>query len=206
MSKPKKPNDPVAMAVVGAAHGIKGEVRVKAFTGDPAAIGDYGPLYAEDGRVLTVDTARRAGEVVVVKFREVVDRAAAEALGGMTLSVDRTALPADLDEDEFYHADLVGLLVVDEDGDKLGKVVALHDFGAGDVIEIALASGRRAMIPFTRAAVPEIDLGESMIRIDSVAAGLDEAESSEEAAHRKHGQDFDPANRPRGPKAAGGNR
>lgn len=206
MTEPKKPNDPVAMAVVGAAHGIKGEVRVKAFTGNPAMLGDYGPLFTGDGRALTVETARPAGEVMVVKFREVADRTAAEALAGMTLSVDRTVLPADLEEDEFYHADLVGLLVVDEDGDKLGKVEAVHDFGAGDVIEIVFASGRREMIPFTRAAVPEIDLDEGMIRVDSIAAGLDETETSEDAAHRKHAREFDPASRPRGPKTAGGNR
>ena len=206
MSKPKRPGDPVAMAVVGAAHGTKGEVRVKAFTGDPAALGDYGPLYTEDDRVLTIESARPAGDVMVVKFREVADRTAAEALSGMTLTVDRAALPADLEEDEYYHADLVDLLVIDEDGDKLGKVAALHDFGAGDVIEIVLASGRREMIPFTRAAVPEIDLDEGTIRIDSVAAGLDEAETSDDAAHRKHAPGFDPASRPRGPKTAGGNR
>lgn len=206
MARTAKPIEPVPMAVVGAPHGIKGEVRVKTFTGDPLALAEYGPLHAEDGRTFTIDALRPAGEVLVVRFREVADRNAAEALAGTTLFVARSALPDDLEDDEFYHADLVGLLVVDEDGEKLGKVAALHDFGAGDVIEIVLASGRREMIPFTRAAVPGIDIEEGIVRIDSVAAGLDEAESSEAAANRRHEPGFDPAHRPRGPKDAGGNR
>lgn len=202
MSKSGKPGDAVAMAVVGAAHGTRGELRVKAFTGDPMALGAYGPLSAEDGRTFTVDTLRPAGEVVVVKFREVADRTAAEAMSGTTLYVSRAALPADLEDDEFYHADLVGLLVVDEDGEKLGKVAALHDFGAGDVIEVELSSGRREMIPFTRAAVPGIDMEEGVLRVDSIAAGLGEEHAAEEGPR----QGFDPQERPRGPKGAGGNR
>lgn len=206
MPKSARPMQPVRMAVVGSAHGTKGEVRVKTFTGDPMALDRYGPLRTEDGQSLTVAAIRPGREVVIVRFHEVGDRSAAEALTGTALYVERSALPADLEEDEYYHADLVGLLVVDETGDKLGKVAGLHDFGAGDVVEVVLASGRREMIPFTRAAVPEVDLAEGMVRIDSVAAGLDEAESSDEAAHRRHEPGFDPGSRPRGPRSAGGNR
>ena len=108
-----KPKNPVQMAVIGAAHGIKGELRVKPFTGDPLALADYGPLYASDGRAFEVETIRPAGEVVVVRFKAVGDRTTAERLTGTELFVDRSVLPAE-EEDEFYHADLVGLAVRDD--------------------------------------------------------------------------------------------
>ena len=111
-----KLQNPVQMAVIGAAHGIKGELRVKTFTGDPLALADYGPLYARDGRAFEIADIRPANEVVVVRFKGVDDRNAAEALTGTELFVDRSALPEDMDEDEFYHADLVGLAVRDETG------------------------------------------------------------------------------------------
>ena len=105
-----KPQNPIQMAVIGAAHGIRGELRVKTFTGDPLAIGDYGPLYAKDGRAFEVQDVRPAGDVVVVRFKGVGDRTAAERLTGTELFVDRSVLPPE-EEDEFYHADLVGLAV-----------------------------------------------------------------------------------------------
>jgi len=193
------------MAVIGAPHGISGEVRVKTFTGDPMALGAYGPLQTEDGRIFTVTSVRPAKNIVVVRFGEVKDRTAAEALTGLALYVDRSSLPTDLEDDEYYHADLIGLLVIDETGEKVGKVAAVHDFGAGSIIEITLPSGRSTMVPFTRTAVPEVDLAEGMIRVDSLAAGLEEepeaAHGSDEESHH-----FDPTSRPRGPSAAGGNR
>ena len=112
--------NPVQMAVIGAAHGIKGEVRVKTFTGDPLALGDYGPLYATDGRRFEMLDIRPARTVVVVRFKGVADRNAAEALNGTELFVDRSALPDDGEEGEFYHADLVGLAVRDENGATIG--------------------------------------------------------------------------------------
>ncbi|MGY6707707.1 MAG: ribosome maturation factor RimM [Rhizobiaceae bacterium] len=174
------------MAVIGAAHGIKGELRVKSFTADPTALGDYGPLRARDGRTFTVKTARQAKEVVIVRFAEVADRNAAEALSGVELFVDRSALPDDLDEEEFYHADLVGMEIVDESGAVLGTVLAIHDFGAGDIIEVRPRSGKSLMIPFTRAAVPHISLAERRMTIDSQAAGLVEDED-EDTQHRAEG-------------------
>ena len=111
-----KPQNPVQMAVIGAAHGIKGELRVKTFTGDPLALGDYGPLYARDGRAFEIIDIRPANTVVVVRFKGVSDRNAAEALTGTELFVDRSMLPDDGEEDEFYHADLIGLAVRDETG------------------------------------------------------------------------------------------
>ncbi len=171
------------MAVIGAPHGIRGELRVKSFAAEPEALGDYGPLSAKDGRRFTVKSARSQGNVVVVAFREVADRTAAEALSGLELFVPRAALPNDLEEEEFYQTDLVGLAVFDEAGEAFGTVVALHDFGAGDIIEIAPPSGRPVMVPFTRAAVPEVDVAAGRLTIDREAAGLagdgDEASGEE---------------------------
>jgi len=194
------------MAVIGAPHGVKGEVRVKAFTGDPEAIGDYGPLFGPDGRIFEIAKARPAKAGVVVRFAGVADREAAAALTGTPLFIDRSALPEDLDEEEFYHADLIGLDVRDSVGAALGRIVAVHDFGGGDVLELKLKDGRSVMIPFTRSAVPQVDISGGFARIDLVASGLD---AEDEAPPReKFGQEesFDAATRPRGPRSAGGNR
>ena len=209
----RKLENPVHMAVIGAAHGIKGELRVKAFTGDPMALGDYGPLYARDGRAFEILNLRPQGEVVVVRFKSVTDRNAAEALTGTELFVDRSALPDDVEEGEFYHADLVGLAVRDETGGEVGAVTAVHNFGGGDILEIRYHGRAGILVPFTRAAVPGVDIAGGFVTIDTTAAGLvpgeDDAEAraaTDDGAPRKGGQGFDPASRPRGPKDAGGNR
>ncbi|TIT11678.1 MAG: ribosome maturation factor RimM, partial [Mesorhizobium sp.] len=150
-----KPQNPVQLAVIGAAHGIKGELRVKTFTGDPLALADYGPLYAKDGRAFQIIDIRPANTVVVVRFKGVSDRNAAEALSGTELFVDRSMLPDDGEEDEFYHADLIGLEVRDETGAAIGKVVAVHNFGGGDILDITFAGRKGVLIPFTQAAVPQ---------------------------------------------------
>ncbi|WP_315926247.1 ribosome maturation factor RimM [Mesorhizobium sp. SP-1A] len=197
-----KPENPIQMAVVGAAHGIKGELRVKTFTGDPLALGDYGPLYARDGRAFEIADIRPAGTVVVVRFKGVNDRSAAEALNGTELFVDRSALP-DEEEDEFYHADLVGLAVQDATGAVIGKVSAVQNFGGGDILDLMLGGRKGVLIPFSKAAVPEVSIAGGFVRIDPVAAGLVEEEDGE----APDAEDFDPAkSRPRGPKDAGGNR
>jgi 16S rRNA processing protein RimM len=189
-----KPKNPVQMAIVGAAHGIKGELRVKTFTGDLLALGDYGPLYSGDGRAFEIDDIRPAGEVVVVRFKGVRDRTAAEALTGIELFVDRSVLPAE-EEDEFYHADLVGLAVHDETGAEAGRVTAVQNFGGGDILEITFRGRNGVLIPFSQAAVPEVDIAQGFVRIDTIAAGL--AEDADEDGR---------PDRPRGPKDAGGNR
>jgi len=199
-----RPVNPVQMAVIGAPHGIRGELRVKTYTGDPLALGDYGPLFAEDGRQFDVADIRPAKNVVVVRFRQVADRDAAEALSGTALFVDRSQLPDDLEEEEFYHADLIGLAVRDGDGAMLGRVAAFHDFGGGDIMEIDRGAGGTVLIPFTRAAVPEIDLEGGSVTVDPEAAGL--VETGDEDDMPGDGRDFDPKSRPRGPSDAGGNR
>jgi 16S rRNA processing protein RimM len=195
-----KPQNPVQMAVIGAAHGIKGELRVKTFTGDPLALGDYSPLYAKDGRTFEIEDIRPAGEMVVVRFKGIRDRTLAEGLTGTELFVDRSALPAE-DEDEFYHADLVGLTVRDETGANAGKVTAVQNFGGGDILEITFHDREGLLIPFSQAAVPEVHIAAGFIRIDPVAAGLIEDADEDGQPGR-----FDRNDRPRGPKRAGGNR
>jgi len=197
-----KPQNPVQMAVIGAAHGIKGELRVKTFTGEPLALADYGPLYARDGRAFQIIDIRPANTVVVVRFKGVSDRNAAEALAGTELFVDRSMLPDDGEEDEFYHADLVGLEVRDDTNAAIGKVVAVHNFGGGDILDVTLAGRKGVLIPFTQAAVPEVSIADAFIRIDLAAAGLVEDEDGD--APRE--DDFDAKGRPRGPRDAGGNR
>ena len=199
-----KPTNPVQMAVVGAAHGIKGELRVKTFTGDPMALGDYGPLYARDGRAFEIDDIRPAGDVVVVRFKGIRDRTIAEGLTGIELFVDRSVLPAE-EDDEFYHADLVGLTVRDETGAEAGKVTAVQNFGGGDILEITFRGRKGLLIPFTQTAVPEVDVARGFIAVDTVAAGLaDDAEEDGIPDNERDG--FDPKARPRGPEDAGGNR
>lgn len=172
-----KLQNPVQMATIGAPHGVRGEVRVKTFTGDPMALADYGPLHDGQGRTYTIAALRPAKEVLVVRFAEIATREAAEAATGTALYIDRSALPDDLDDDEFYHADLIGLAVRDETGGEIGKVAAMQNFGGGDIVEIALSGRKTVMVPFTLAAIPEISVKDGFIRVDPVAAGLVEEEA-----------------------------
>jgi 16S rRNA processing protein RimM len=147
----------VILAVVGAPHGVKGEVRLKSFAADPMALRDYGTLFAGDGRALEIERVRAAKEVLIAKFRGVDDRDAAARLTGIDLSVDRSVLPAP-EEDEFYYADLIGLEASDPDGKSLGRIVAVQNHGAGDILEIAAPKRPSLLVPFTRANVPVIDI------------------------------------------------
>ncbi|YBV96048.1 ribosome maturation factor RimM [Phyllobacteriaceae bacterium JZ32] len=167
-----KPENPVQLAVIGAPHGTRGEVRVKTFTGDPMALGDYGLLYDETGRSFEVLEIRPAKTVVVVRFKGVNNRNAAEALNGTALYIDRAQLPEELEEDEFYHADLIGLEAVDIEGAVIGQVTGIFDFGGGDLIELGIPGRKPYLIPFTQSAVPEIDLDGGRLVVDRQAAGL----------------------------------
>jgi 16S rRNA processing protein RimM len=182
-----KLNDPVQLAVIGAAHGTRGELRVKSFTGDPMALGDYGMLYDVTGRPFEILDIRPAKTVVVVRFRGVNDRNMAEALNGTTLFIDRSQLPQDLDEDEYYHSDLIGLEAVDAAGNRYGKVSAMFDFGGGDLIELTIPGRRPMLIPFTQVAVPHVDVKAGHIVIDPVAAGLVSDENEDEERRRQLG-------------------
>lgn len=156
----------VLMAKIGAAHGIRGEVRVKPFGDDPLSFADYGTLTTKDGkRSFDVDKARVQKTVVVTKFKGINDRNQAEELNGVELYISRDQLP-EPDEDEFYYSDLTGLDVLDQSGETLGKIVAVQDFGAGDLLEIRPKRGRTFYIPFTKEFVPEISLDEGLVRAD----------------------------------------
>ncbi len=173
--------DRILIARIGAAHGIRGEVRVKSFGDDPLSFADYGPLETADGRRLTVASARLQKSVVVTRFKGVDDRNAAEALNGTDLYVAREALPELDDEDEFYHADLLGLDAVTEAGETLGRIVALPDFGAGTLVEIRPEGAPSYYVPFTREAVPHVDLAAGRVTVvvpDDYADGdADEADA-----------------------------
>ncbi|KAB0681210.1 ribosome maturation factor RimM [Aureimonas leprariae] len=171
---------PVLLGIVGGAHGLKGECRVSSFTADPCDLGAYGPLFDAAGNRYTVRSARPQKNVVVVRFAEVRDRDHAERLNGRELFVARDALPEEDDAGDFYVADLVGLAVVTLEGEAVGEVVAAHDFGAGDVLEIRPERGPTVMIPFSEAAVPEVDLEAGRIKVEPVAAGLASTERGEE--------------------------
>ncbi|MFD1199016.1 ribosome maturation factor RimM [Brucella gallinifaecis] len=184
-----RPENPIQLAVIGAAHGIRGEVRVKTFTDDPLAIADYGLLYDAQGKAYEVLEARVAKTVVVVRFKGINDRNAAETLNGVELFIDRSQLPDDeLDEDEFFQTDLIGLEALDADGTSYGVVSALFDFGGGDLIELSLKGKRPMLIPFTEAAVPEIDLEKGTILVEPYAAGLIADEDDNPLSDKKNEQ------------------
>ena len=168
-----KLDNPVLMATIGAAQGLRGEVRVRAFTSDPMALGDYGHLHSTDGRSFEILEIREAKNVVIVRFRGINDRNAAEALNGLELFIDRDNLPdEELDDDEFYYADLEGLEAIDGAGNSYGQVSGVFDFGAGDLLELKGPGRRPTLIPFSEAAVLDIDLENGKILVDPLAAGL----------------------------------
>ena len=169
----------ICVARLGAAHGVRGEVKLWSFTADPAAVADYGPFEAADGRVVEIEALRPAKDFFVARLKGVADRTAAERLRNVELFVPRERLPAPSDSEEFYHADLIGLAVVDTSGAALGSVIALHNFGAGDLIEVQRAESRvTVMLPFTQAAVPEVDVAGGRV---VVARDVFEAAASSEA-------------------------
>ena len=155
----------ICLGQIGAPHGVRGEVRLHSFTAEPTAIASYGPLETEDGRVFEIESLRPAKHALVAKLSDIADRDAAERLANAKLYVPRDRLPEPADSDEFYHADLIGLTAVTKDGETIGTVLAVHNFGASDVIEIKPAVGDPLLLPFTEMIVPEIDLAARRIVI-----------------------------------------
>ncbi|HEY8697400.1 MAG TPA: ribosome maturation factor RimM [Rhizomicrobium sp.] len=155
----------VLLGVVIGAQGLKGEVKVKTFTESPEKLGAYGPLHDASGRQFRVSSCRAGKDGAIVAFEGISDRNAAEKLKGTELFVARAALPQ-TGAHEFYHADLVGLRAEDNEGRILGTVSAIHNFGAGDVIEIARDDHNgTVLLPFTREFAPAVDLAEGRIVI-----------------------------------------
>lgn len=154
-------DDKVCIAKFGAAHGVRGEIRLWPFTEDPLAVASYGPLATKDGRQqFEIATVRAARDHLVARIKGVETRDAAEKLNGLELFVARASLP-ETGDDEYYHADLIGLAAVSRQGEALGRIIAVHNFGAGDIIEIAPANGGETkLLPFTNAVVPTVDLAQ----------------------------------------------
>ncbi|WP_410217787.1 ribosome maturation factor RimM [Paracoccus sp. (in: a-proteobacteria)] len=161
--------DRICVGAIAGAFGVHGEVRLKSFCAEPADIITYAPLTSEDGRrIFTVSLTRAVTGGLGARLSGVATREDAEALKGVTLWAPRSALPS-LPDDEFYHADLIGLDVVDTGGQPLGRVRAIYDHGAGDILEIV--GGREIlMLPFTRAIVPTVDLAARRIVADPPGA------------------------------------
>jgi 16S rRNA processing protein RimM len=156
----------VCLGQIGAAHGVRGEVRLRSFTSDPAAIAGYGPLETEGGRVLEIEMLRPAKDHFVARLSGIRDRDAASALTNTKLYVPRERLPQTQGPDEFYHADLIGLAVVDRSGKSLGTVVAIYNFGAGDLIEVRpQTGGSTELVPFDTMHVPQVDIAAGKIVI-----------------------------------------
>ena len=159
----------ICVARIGAPHGIRGAVKLWTFTEDPLAVTDYGPLTTKDGgRTLEVDTVREANGHLVATFKGVASREDAERLNGIELYIPRDVLP-DTEDGEYYHADLIGLAAIDGSGASIGKVLAIHNFGAGDIIEIAPLEGNSLLLPFTDAVVPTVDLKAGHVVIEMPA-------------------------------------
>ncbi len=159
----------VLMGRFGAPHGVRGEIRLQSFTGDPEAIADYGPLTDVAGqKSFTLLSVRTLGkDMLVARVEGVASREAAAALNGVELFLPRDRLPATEDEDEFYLADLIGLRAQTPAGADIGRVIAVRNFGAGDILEIAPAGGGETLLfPFTKAIVPVVSVADGRVVIE----------------------------------------
>lgn len=167
----------MVLARFGAPHGVRGEVRLKSYTETPLAVVDYGPLEAPDGRAFRLTRARPAAgasaDMLVVSVEGITDRSAADKLNGLELSVPRSRLP-ETEADDFYHADLIGLAAEAVSGEALGTVIAVHNHGAGDLLEIAATEGSPILVPFTKANVPIVDIEGGRVVVDPPAEAEDE--------------------------------
>jgi 16S rRNA processing protein RimM len=145
---------------------VRGAVKLWTFTEDPFAVKRYGPLSTKDGaREFEIASAREAKGHLVVQLKDITTRDEAERLNGLELYVPREKLPA-TDEDEYYHADLIGLAAVTTADEPLGRVIAIHNFGAGDILEIAPPNGATMLLPFTNAVVPTVDITGGRVLIE----------------------------------------
>lgn len=158
-------NSRILLGVITGVHGIQGEVRLKSFTADPEAIAGYGPLDASNGQTLTIRSLKPHKDFYRARIDGVTDRNTAETLRGVELFIPRDRLP-EPEEDEVYHADLVGLAVLDTSGNQVGKVENILDFGAGELLELKL-NGKNAtvLIPFNIETAPDIDLDAGTLTI-----------------------------------------
>ena len=145
----------IALAAVAGAHGVKGEVRLKLFTDSADGLAHYDRIYL-DGKEARLLSVRDGGKAAIARFEGVADRSGAEALRGQLVEVDRDAMPP-LEDGEYYHADLVGLTCFSREGETIGSVVGVENFGAGDLLEVEKVDGKRALIPFKAGIADEVD-------------------------------------------------
>lgn len=155
----------VCLGAVMGSYGVRGEARVKSFCADPSALGDYGPVTFDNGATATLTVIRPVKGGYAVRLSGVKNKEAADAMRGQKFWVHRDALP-ELPDDEFYHSDLIGLEAVDTGGVSLGRVHAVHDHGAGDLLELRPKGGASVLVPFTLAIVPTVDLTARRVVID----------------------------------------
>jgi|ERR1051326_1272789 16S rRNA processing protein RimM len=183
----------VCLGQIGAPHGVRGEVRLRSFTAEPEAIAAYGALQTEDGRAIAIESLRPAKDHFVATLAGIHDRDAAAQLANAKLYVPRERLPQLADPEEFYHSDLIGLAVVDRTGRRLGSVVAIHNFGAGDLLEVRLdASNKTELLAFNDENVPSIDIAGGKVVIEppagwSSASSLSEENDEAEPRSQKRG-------------------
>jgi 16S rRNA processing protein RimM len=169
----------ILVGAIAGAHGVRGQVRIKSFTDDPAAVAAYGPVSDESGqrRFDLVITGQTKGGVIA-RIDGVADRTAAEALRGLRLYVERTALPP-TNPDEYYRVDLIGLAAELADGTPYGRIASVQDYGAGDILEIERADGTTELLPFSDRIVPQVDIAGRRVVVDPPAY----VESPAERAH-----------------------
>ena len=184
-SDPAAPGQRVCVAEIGAAHGIAGEVRLRAFTTDPLAVQQFGPLQAEDGREVTIAAVRPGKDCLIARLAGVGDRTAAERLRNVKLYVAREKLPAIAEPETWYHAALFGRAVFGADGAALGRVSAVQNFGAGDLLEITPAAGGPTMLlPFTDAVVPVVDVPGGRVVVNPPLEGDDRPSKGSQGGQR----------------------
>lgn len=156
--------DHICLGAIMGSYGVRGEARVKSFCADPSALGDYGPVTFDNGTTAKLTVIRPIKGGYAVRLSGVPHKEAADALKGQKIWAHRDALPT-LPDDEFYHTDLIGLTAVDTGGEALGRIHAVHDHGAGDILEVRI-EGASVLIPFTRAIVPTVDLASGRVIVD----------------------------------------
>lgn len=185
------PTKMINMGRIGAAHGIKGSLRIKSYTENPTDLGQYGPLSDEKGNIYTIKNIRPQKTMVIVRFKEVTSRDMAETLNGTELFVAQSSLPDTLDSEEFYIKDMIGMDILDQDDSLIGTIIDIPNFGAGDLLEIAPKleqggfSDATYYLAFTKTNVPHIDFEKHFVKIDPPAQvsekdiDLEEKEPSE---------------------------
>ncbi len=173
----------VCLGVIVGVKGLKGEVRIKSFTEAPEDVAAYGPLKASDGRTLTVSIVTVLEDVVIATVAGVADRDGAEALKGLELFVDRAVLP-ETGGDTYYHADLIGLAVETTEGEKVGKVSAFYNFGAGDVMEVTRDGGSdTGFLPFSADVIVEVDVPGGRVVITPQPPLFEDEKTEGESGH-----------------------